>query len=674
MKNKNSMNEMSGKISQQQRGSTKNKSFNLSSSVANSINLFTPNESIDASVFAKNLFSSHSNYAGGKASSLSISPTTEKLIPQQWLDNVQTLYEPSQVKKLSKSKGNPLLNGRLVILGLCLLEPVLRSQLVKEDIFASLKKELEDEEGYKFHKVLTYRGHELYAPPESVPNQPDNPLKSLEDDLLGRTAFARYLARRISDLSLNEGAYAIHLYGAWGSGKSTILNFLRLLLEKKENKEKEKEQEKEWKVVEFNAWRHQHIEPPWWPLYKSIYTQTQKELNLWQRFNEYWWRFTSGRCHHLVGIGILVLISWILILFLFPSENLGSLSSIAKIADNLGKVLVLFVTLWGIIKVFAKSLIWGSAEAAQSFVQLTHDPMNSIKKRFSLLIDRINPKHLAIFIDDLDRCREDYVVELLEGIQTLFKEAPAVFVVAADRTWLNACYANSYDKLRSSVSEPGKPLGSLFLEKAFQFSTSVPGMPAALKKKYWQTLIQIKSEDNEDELATALNKANKIMQDANTEDEIIHAINETEDQSFLVQSAVREQAVIRLAAPVEIERTEHALKPLVEHLGMNPRELKRLVNSYSCNRALAILSQNDIEREQLALWTILSMRWPLLTEYLEKNPDKINQFGLDYAAPGIPEDLQPLFKDEHIKAIIQGGPGQLPLNEEMVRNCALLCG
>ena len=220
MKDNHNLEELSEIKSQEKsKRRTKRKGFILSSSVEGSKNSFTPNVEISASDFVENLFSSHSNYAGGKAISLSVSPTTEKLTPQQWLEKIQALYEPSPVRQLSKSKGNPVLNGRLVILGLYLLDPEFRRQLVEHDIFRLLKEELQQEEGYPFHRILSYRGHELYAPPDSVPNQPDNSLKNLEDDLLGRTAFARYLAKRISDLSLNEGAYAIHLYGAWGREK-----------------------------------------------------------------------------------------------------------------------------------------------------------------------------------------------------------------------------------------------------------------------------------------------------------------------------------------------------------------------------------------------------------------------------------------------------------------------
>jgi hypothetical protein len=103
----------------------------------------------------------------------------------------------------------------------------------------------------------------------------------------------------------------------------------------------------------------------------------------------------------------------------------------------------------------------------------------------------------------------------------------------------------------------------------------------------------------------------------------------------------------------------------------NPRAMKRLVNTYSVNRALAILSEVDIERDLLALWTILSMRWPQLGEYLEEHPEKVNMIGTQNIS-GIPEELQALFNDNSVAKVIQDGPTGVSLDADVIRLCALL--
>ena len=48
--------------------------------------------------------------------------------------------------------------------------------------------------------------------------------------------------------------------------------------------------------------------------------------------------------------------------------------------------------------------------------------------------------------------------------------------------------------------------------------------------------------------------------------------------------------------------------------------MKRFVNEYGMARAARILEDNLVERDTLALWTLLAIRWPALADYLEAHP------------------------------------------------------
>lgn len=60
---------------------------------------------------------------------------------------------------------------------------------------------------------------------------PDQPLKNPEDDLLGYGPLAEEVAKSIIDGAF-PGGFTIAIQGPWGSGKSTMLNFIRHYLEK----------------------------------------------------------------------------------------------------------------------------------------------------------------------------------------------------------------------------------------------------------------------------------------------------------------------------------------------------------------------------------------------------------------------------------------------------------
>jgi hypothetical protein len=344
----------------------------------------------------------------------------------------------------------------------------------------------------------------------------------------------------------------------------------------------------------------------------------------------------------------------------------------ASLADNLGTIIATFVAVWAGVQAITRSMIVRSPQAAQSYMETATDPMGQMASRFSTLIDRIDAERVAIFIDDLDRCQSIYVVDLLEGIQTLFREAPVIFVVAADHRWLDASFEDVYGELQLHVQEPGKPLGTLFLEKVFQFATPVPGVPLPLREAYWRYLLHMKKLEPGREVESVRAKAKDEMNKKHSEDEMLQAVKQSHDKSFAEEQAMREELIVRLAAPditKDIER--HTLGPFAPLLEPNPRSMKRLVNAYSVNRALSTLGHLDIPQEKLALWTILAMRWPKLAEHLEDEPEDINLIGQPQKIDG-KSLISDLLDDKEVIRVVQGGQVAAALDEKTIEQCALL--
>ncbi|MEL6525629.1 MAG: P-loop NTPase fold protein, partial [Chloroflexota bacterium] len=76
--------------------------------------------------------------------------------------------------------------------------------------------------------------------------QSDKPLNKPENDQLGYANFAQNIAQAIGALDPEDG-FVIGLYGAWGSGKSTVIQFVKYYL-------KEVTYEDNFIIVEFNPW------------------------------------------------------------------------------------------------------------------------------------------------------------------------------------------------------------------------------------------------------------------------------------------------------------------------------------------------------------------------------------------------------------------------------------
>lgn len=75
---------------------------------------------------------------------------------------------------------------------------------------------------------------------------PDNPLLDPENDRLGYATFAKDLADSICNMTFAEG-FVIAVYGSWGSGKSTLMNFIVHYLN-------QKPEEEQPIIVPFNPW------------------------------------------------------------------------------------------------------------------------------------------------------------------------------------------------------------------------------------------------------------------------------------------------------------------------------------------------------------------------------------------------------------------------------------
>lgn len=644
---------------------TDGESLNPSSSVERARDSLSGDGAITAATVVEEILDLHPEYADGKGKDLTLDgdrPDQEKRSIREWLETIRELFDVDY---------EPELHGRIVIIGLYLLNLDLRHQLHRDGFFDAL------EEEYKksLDDVLTAKGRSLRRPTDSVPTQSDRPVQDQEGDELRRAPYARFLAGRIYDIP-SEQAYAINLYGSWGSGKSTLLNFLEDELSEGEMQNTGRWYEKvpfvnstlqgqpasadqSWQVVRFNAWQHQHVEPPWWALMDHVFLQSKSELGWPNRLRESWWRLRSGRLKFLLSIALVAgLVAFGLLLL--PSTP--AFTELVQTVEAFTALVAIVAGIWAGTEVFVKSLFGGSARAARSYVESVGDPMNTIKDRFNLLVSRI-PQPVAIFIDDLDRCDCEYVVDLLEGVQTLFTEAPVVFVVAGDRDWLNNCFEEVYAAQQSTIDTPAKSLGGLFLEKTFQFSTPVPTIPDDLKEEYWRGLLLLERGETT-EIGTE--SATEAIADAESEQDILRVVDESRDRPFLEQQAIREEAVERLAAPDIFERTEHVLMPFAPLLEPNPRAMKRLVNAYSVNRALAIQSHVDVDREPLALWTILSLQYPELADYLEENPTIVEQAGKE----DVGDAIEQLLADDDVGDIVRGKPVQAELDSDTVRRCA----
>jgi len=439
---------------------------------------------VDAAAIVRRLLELHPEYGEDMAESLTLEDVTESPLPvDEWMSSVRTLYREDAV---------PVLHGRFVIRGLALLEPALTKQLLDNGFLAALEGELST----PLDRLLSDRGRRLWEP-GNVPTLADRPA---ETDRLARKSFAAGLAAMIEEERSASGgkkrkpeSFLVHLHGPWGSGKTSLLGFLAKQLRTSESR---------WVVVDFNAWQHERLGAPWWSLMTAVHREglrapfadAGRARDLWRSMRLVWfevkWRVRLGWMAYLLlpsVIGVLWF-GWNEGWFDTATTETGCLKQAGDVAKPVAAIVGLVAALLGAARGLGRSLAVGSARGAETFIRTSRDPMRILRRRYERLVNTTG-RPVAIFIDDLDRCQASYVVEVLQGVQTLLIEAPVTYVVAADRRWLYDSYAKYYADFRSVAREPGRPLGRLFLEKTFQLSAALPQLAPDVRDEYWRWLI-----------------------------------------------------------------------------------------------------------------------------------------------------------------------------------------
>lgn len=187
---------------------------------------------------------------------------------------------------------------------------------------------------------------------------------------------------------------------------------------------------------------------------------------------------------------------------------LGELNSIKTTSertfDNVLKVAKNFTTEFlpaaakGIAKRYiseeAIDIVEGSLDGSSALVKKLLDNYSAKKialidfrKEIKKVIEKISPdKPLIFFVDELDRCRPDYAVSLLEKIKHFFNVPNIVFILAMDKEQLSHSVSGVYNSDKIDSQE--------YLRRFIDIEYSIP---IGDKEKYIEYLITYYEIDND---------------------------------------------------------------------------------------------------------------------------------------------------------------------------------
>ncbi|UTW61667.1 hypothetical protein KFE98_16885 [bacterium SCSIO 12741] len=492
-----------------------------------------------------------------------------------------------------------------------------------------------------------------------------------EVDRLNRDRIAKSLTGLLNNQIFNskgaskdkDHSFMIHLQGAWGDGKSTFLKLIEKNLDTEENK---------WIVIHFNAWQHQHVNPPWWPFLDQIYNQAIGGMKGYSKAKMFGFEslrrlFNPKFVYRSLSFLGFVLLIYLMYIF-FPeimswaSEGLKSPLKSHPNSENLiyfSKIVGSMTAIGGVLYTLSQFVIRPvfikSPDTAKSFMQNVHDPMMKIKKHFESLIKNIEQSgyHTAIFIDDIDRCNSTFAVELLEGIQTLYKEKKVLYIVAGDKHWISTCFENHYKDFTGIVREPGHRLGYFFIEKAFQLSVRLPQVTGSTKEEYWNFILDPQGKyKQKEEVKEAIEMTDELKDEIKSfakkeiKKDSLKPSQQTKNvqEKFGISMADAKNALFE-SLDEDTEELGHLFQNHHDLIEANPRSIKRLANQYSMYRN--ILWEEDInpDIDKLFRWIILQNNYPIYTDTVERDSTL-------YTSEGLPKELEGLKSNEHWKMLV----------------------
>ena len=238
--------------------------------------------------------------------------------------------------------------------------------------------------------------------PRDIEVPKDDPFR---DDLLDRREAVDTLTHLVGNI---EGPCVLAVDAPWGAGKTT---FLRIWAQHLRNED--------FPVVEFNAWETDFSEDPFLTLSSELTEGLQSEGTK-----------LPGKTIKNLKDASLEVLRWVV-----PGAIRVAASFIPVAGSEIGQTTASF----------AEDRLSQHQEARTSVKKFRH----VLQGAAEALSKERDGRPLILMIDELDRCRPSYAVELLEVAKHLFSVDRIVFVLAVNRDQLahsvRALYGSGFD-------------------------------------------------------------------------------------------------------------------------------------------------------------------------------------------------------------------------------------
>lgn len=400
-----------------------------------------------------------------------------------------------------------------------------------------------------------------------------------KDDLLGYQVHAELLSNVVLDPSMLP--ISIGIFGDWGSGKSSLMLLMQKSIEEWKNKvaeenKKLKEAKKNAKVLQimFNSWQFEDYEDTKLTLIETILSEVIKDIKEHRDIFE-----KADECLKKIQylkLGVVVL------------KNLAR-----KIIPKDIQELLPNKEEWNEISKEDQDILLEDVKEANS-----SNFIKRFREDFTNIIKDGDYRSVVVYIDDLDRCSPERIIQCLEAVKLFVNVDKTAFVIGADQRIIeNAIHERYKTPLQqTTISSPY----SDYLEKLIQLPYKLPKLSYSEQETY-VTLLLCSKMENENLFPTIHKK-------------YIEFRKKDKHSKYGLDKIQKDNPTVNFGTTSDYL----SIIPIMSSfLNGNPRQLKRFLNTFDMRRRMAdVAGFREIDPEILVKLMVLEYN-SQLRQYIE---------------------------------------------------------
>lgn len=449
-------------------------------------------------------------------------------------------------------------------------------------------------------------------------------------DALDYSGYAKALAAAICD-SATGMPFTLGICAPWGRGKTALMSFVKEEIEKINDTVKRSWtpndlDQRRATVIDFNAWQFSRAEQVWAGFITTIMRKLEGGLYGFEERLRLAWKLNKSRdlpvVYNMIAFVASVAVLAGIIAVIAPNDWLAPLG------------LVGIGSLAFYRKVFKGAWKLASSPAAERIIQLSKlpdyasrlDPVHRMLGDIETITEEYRKGYLTgtvdrfvVFIDDIDRCEPEKIMETLEAIKHLLDLKRFVFVIAMDTRVVRHAIGKHY-KFMCETAKDREEMGRFYLEKMIQVPFHLPALTAEKRRQLGDSIIS-KYLEEEPQPETATVTEEKVVEAAVTNrkappslsreavymaeepgaPEIIPALPAAPPEALVTEAAKPEttDAPRKPPLPGPLEDVRLRITPTeyrviddimnTDGFDISPRLIKRFINVYMMARHILIM-------------------------------------------------------------------------------------